>query len=111
MVFRAKEHHVLPFFLFLRSVKEEAWGLFATLLLPLTNIDTHGHESTFVHGGAIPGIAFSKAAKWERRVRYCCSTTSLLFQVRVPPGEMLGVGTQVGSRLKQGIIVLQIEMV
>jgi hypothetical protein len=40
-----------------------------------------------------------------------CSTTSLLFYIRVPPAEMLGVGTQVGSRLKQGIIVLQIEMV
>ncbi len=34
----------------------------------------------------------------------------LLF-VRAPSGKMLGMGTQIGSRLKQGIIVLQIEMV
>jgi hypothetical protein len=71
--------NVLPFFLFLRSVKEEAEGLLAPLLLPLADIDTHGHESTFVHDGAIPGIAFSQAAKWERRTRYFCSTTNLLF--------------------------------
>ncbi len=44
-------------------------------------------------------------------LRYFYCITSLLFYVRVPSGEMLSVGTQVGSRLKQGIIVLQIEMV
>ena len=29
----------------------------------------------------------------------------------VPPGKMLGMGTQIGPRLKQSIIVIQIEMV
>ena len=69
-------------------------------------------EYTLQTGQSGLGRGITRLAQLGPRSReVCLLTPPLLLYAGVPPGKMLGMGTQIGPRLKQGIVVFQIEVV